>query len=84
MYSGLVTNPREFEAFQEEQATLTRNRSDEEDRLLEYMVEMEETQVLRDEAEAAFERIDSQRKMQVAELGARRVESGVGTSGPSP
>ena len=72
MYSGLVTNPREFEAFQEEQATLTRNRSDEEDRLLEYMVEMEETQVLRDEAEAAFERIDSQRKMQVVELGARR------------
>ena len=46
MYSGLVTNPRELEAFQEEQATLNRNRSDEEDKLLEYMVEMEETQVL--------------------------------------
>ncbi len=74
MYSGLVTNPREFEAFQEEQATLTRNRSDEEDRLLEYMVEMEETQSSRDEAREAFERIDSQRNEQVVELGARRKE----------
>ena len=74
MYSGFVTNPRELEAFQEEQATLNRNRSDEEDRLLEYMVDMEETEVLRDEARAAFEQIDGQRSKQVAELGTRRTE----------
>ena len=74
MYSGLVTNPRELEAFQEEQATLNRNRSDEEDKLLEYMVEMEETQVLRDEASVAYEQTDGERNKQVAELGARRTE----------
>ena len=74
MYSGFVTNPRELEAFQEEQATLNRNRSDEEDRLLEYMVDMEETQSLRDEASETFEQIDGQRNRQVAELGARRKE----------
>ena len=74
MYSGFVTNPRELEAFEEEQATLKRNRSDEEDKLLEYMVEMEETQSLRDEARGEFEQIDGRRKRQVAELGARRKE----------
>ena len=74
MYSGFVTNPRELEAFQEEQATLNRNRSAEEDRLLEYMVEMEETQSLRDEARVAFEQIDGERNRLVAELGARRKE----------
>ena len=74
MYSGLVTNPRELEAYQEELATLNRNRSAEEDRLLEYMVAMEETQSLRDEASETFEQIDGQRNRQVAELGARRKE----------
>ena len=74
MYSGLVTNPRELEAFEEEQAALNRTRSDEEDRLLEYMVEMEETQSMRDEARGAFEQIDRQRNRHVVELGARRNE----------
>ena len=74
MYSGFVTNPRELEAFQEEQATLNRNRSAEEDSLLDYMVEMEETQSLRDEARVAFEQIDGERNRLVAELGARRKE----------
>ena len=74
MYSGFVTNPRELEAFQEEQATLNMNRSTEEDRLLEYMVEMEETQSLRDEARVAFEHIDGERNRLVTELGARRKE----------
>ena len=83
MYSGFVTNPRELEAFQEEQATLNRNRSDEEDRLLEYMVDMEETQVLRDEASEPFEQIDGQRNRQVAELGDAADGAGVGASGAS-
>ncbi len=74
MYSGFVTNPRELEAFQEEQATLNRNRSAEEDSLLDYMVEMEETQSLRDEARVAFEQIDGERNRLVAELGALRKE----------
>ena len=74
MYSGFVTNPRELEASQEEQATLNMNRSTEEDRLLEYMVEMEETQSMRDEARVAYEQIDGERNKQVVELEARRKE----------
>ena len=74
MYDGSVTNPREFEALQEERANQVRNRGDEEDRLLEYMVEIEETEELRDRAKAVFEQIDEERDRELGTLESRRDE----------
>ena len=74
MYGGSVTNPRELEAYQEERATLARNQRAEEDRLLEFMVEMEDTEELRDSARAAFEQIDGERRRELGTLGARQEE----------
>lgn len=74
MYDGSVTNPREFEALQEERANQVRNQADEEDRLLEFMVEMEETEELRDQAKAVFEQIDGERRHELGVLGARQEE----------
>ena len=74
MYSGSVTNPRELEAYQEERAMMARNQRNEEDRLLEFMVEMEETEELRDQARAVFERIDGERRSELGTLGARQEE----------
>ena len=72
MYSGMVTNPRELEAYQEERASLAGNQAAEEDRLLEFMVEMEDTEELRDGARAEFERVEEERRGEVSELGARQ------------
>lgn len=74
MYSGSVTNPRELEAYQEERAMLVRNQGSEEDRLLEYMVGMEETEELRDQARAVFEQIDGERRRELGTLGTRQDE----------
>ena len=74
MYGGMVTNPRELEAYQEERTSLSENQAEEEDRLLEFMVEFEDTEVLRDDARAAFERVENERRQEVSELGARRDE----------
>ena len=71
MYSGAVTNPRELEAYQDERAMLARNHGIEEDRLLELMVESEDTQKLRDEAQVVFDRIHEERSEEVTELGSR-------------
>ena len=74
MYDGSVTNPREFEALQEERANQVRNRGNEEDRLLEFMVEVEETEDVRDRAKAVFEQIDEERKRELGTLTARQEE----------
>jgi len=74
MYDGSVTNPREFEALQEERDNQVRNRGDEEDRLLEFMVEIEETEDLRDRAKAVFDQIDEERSRELGTLEARREE----------
>ena len=74
MYDGSVTNPREFEALQEERANQVRNRGNEEDRLLEFMVEMEDTEELRDRAKAVFEQINEERTRELGTLEARREE----------
>ncbi len=74
MYDGSVTNPREFEALQEERANQVRNQGEEEDRLLEFMVEIEETEELRDRAKAMFEQIDEERSSELGTLVARREE----------
>ncbi len=74
MYSGAVTNPRELEAYQDERAMLVRNQGVEEDRLLDLMVEAEDTQQSRDEAQEVFDKIHGERSAEVAELGARDEE----------
>ncbi|MCE2458877.1 MAG: hypothetical protein J4G14_13870 [Dehalococcoidia bacterium] len=74
MYDGSVTNPREFEALQEERANQVRNRGGEEDRLLEFMVEIEEAEELRDRAKTAFEQIDAERSRELGTLETRREE----------
>ena len=71
MYGGAITNPRELEAYQDERASLLRNRSAEEDALLELMVEAEDAEARRDEARAAFERVHAARVREVADLNAR-------------
>ena len=71
LYGGAVSNPRELEAYQDERAALLRNRSAEEDTLLELMVEAEDAEERRDEAKSVFERIHAERSREVAELTAR-------------
>ncbi len=74
LYSGAITNPRELEAHQEERQTLADRLSEEENGLLEYMVEIEDTQSAAEEAQSAFERIDAERRAEVAESEIRRRE----------
>ncbi len=74
MYDGSVTNPREFEALQEERANQVRNQGDEEDRLLEFMVEIEETEEVRDQARAVFEQVDAERRRELGMLTTRQEE----------
>ena len=71
MYDGSVTNPREFEALQEERSNQVRSQGEEEDRLLEFMVEIEETEELRDRAKTLFDQIDSERNRELGTLKAR-------------
>ena len=71
LYGGAIVNPRELEAHQAERASLLRNKSAEEDAVLELMVETEETEERRDAAQAAFESVHAARSREVAELTAR-------------
>ena len=71
LYDGSVTNPRELEAYQEERANLEENKSEEEDKLLELMIESDDTQALLDKAKAIFERIDQERVSEIERLRSR-------------
>lgn len=68
IYSGMVTNPRELEAFEEEKAGLQRQRSEEEDSLLEVLVEIEELQAEDIQANQTYDAINSDRKREIIEL----------------
>ena len=71
LYDGSVTNPREFEAYQGERTNLVGNRGEEEDKLLELMIESDDTQESLDKARTLFERIDDERSRQLADLRSR-------------
>ncbi len=75
LYDGSVTNPRELEAYQEERDNLTENRGEAEDRLLEIMIESDDTQALLDKARELFERVDSERSREIASLRSRHAEA---------
>ena len=62
LYSGAVTNPRELEAFQEEQAILGRQISEAEDVLLERMVETDELEEELTAARTAFQALEGTAK----------------------
>lgn len=68
LYGGAVTNPRELEAFQEEQSMLRRQKSEAEDELLDHMVATEELQHQLAEAREAAETIDERRRHRVPQL----------------
>ena len=74
LYDGSVTNPRELEAYQEERTNLSANRGEAEDRLLELMIESDDTQDLLDKARELFERIDGERSRELASLRSRHAE----------
>lgn len=71
LYDGSVTNPRELEAYQEERDNLAANRGEEEDKLLELMIESDDTQALLDKARELFERVEDERAREVASLRSR-------------
>ena len=68
MYGGSVTNPRQFSAYEEEREFHQRQRSEVEDRLLELMVEMEELETALGAARTRYERLHSQREVELVEL----------------
>lgn len=74
LYDGSVTNPRELEAYQEEKANLSGNRGEEEDKLLELMIEADDTQALLDKAREIFERIDGERASELESLKTRHAQ----------
>ena len=74
LYDGSVTNPRELEAYQEERANLERNRGEEEDKLLELMIESDDTQVLLDKARGVFQSVDDERNRELVGLRSRHAE----------
>ena len=68
LYGGAVTNPRELEAFQEEQAMLRRQISEAEDILLERMLATEELQDALDSARGTASTLEEHRQRRVPEL----------------
>ena len=68
LYGGAVTNPKEMTAAEEERAYVTEQRRQEEDRLLEVMVELDETDTTHKEAQEALKGIEVERPTQVAQL----------------
>ena len=68
LYGGAVTNPRELEAFQEEQTMLSRQKSEAEDILLERMVATEELQEALASTQEALAAIEERRSLRVPEL----------------
>ena len=71
LYGGAVTNPRELEAFQEEQTMLSRQKSEAEDILLERMVATEELEEALASTQEALATIEERRSLRVPELRSR-------------
>ena len=62
LYGGTVTNPRELSAYEEERSFLTRQLSEEEDKLLELMVKVDELRSARGEARQSLKRLKAERE----------------------
>ena len=68
IFSGMVTNARELEAFEEEKANLQGQHSEEDDALLEILVEIEELQADDIQAKQTLDAINSAREREIIEL----------------
>ena len=68
LYGGSVTNPRELSAYEEERGMLERQLGEEEDRLLELMVEVEELQSERNNYQGRLDQLEAQWVVQSADL----------------
>ena len=68
LYGGAITNPRELSAYEAERNILQRRRSPEEDRLLELLVEIEDFQSARGEAQHHLEQLVADRKVEHTDL----------------
>ena len=65
LYGGAVTNPRELEAFQEEQQMLRRQKTEAEDVLLDHMVATEELQEALTGAREAVSTLEAERRQRL-------------------
>ena len=72
LYGGKVSNPKELSDLQAEIASLKRRRQKLEDTLLEAMIQREEAETVRDEAESRLEKVESSRSTKMADLKAER------------
>ena len=68
LYGGAVTNPKEFTAAEEERGYIMGQRQEEEDRLLDVMVELEEGEAAQREAQETLARTEIERPAEVADL----------------
>jgi predicted nucleic acid-binding Zn-ribbon protein len=74
LYSGQVKNPKELADLQAEAASLKRWRQKREDDLLETMIEREEAEAARSDAQTRLDEIESRWSAQQADLAAEREE----------
>ena len=71
LYGGAVTNARELSAAEEERGFILTQQREEEDKLLELMVEIEEVEPAVDEARERLEKLEADRPGQEADLRAK-------------
>ena len=70
-FSGVITNPREMSAYEEEKAGVEQKRADEEDTLLDLLVTIEGLQADAAQAQEASDRISARREEELPVLRAR-------------
>ncbi len=68
LYGGAVTSPRELTAAEEERSFTSAQQKDEEEKLLEIMVEIEDVQSVEQEAQEALTLLESERPAEMTEL----------------
>ena len=68
LYSGTVTNPKEWTAAEEERSFIRARRSENEDKLLDVMVDLEGREEARSQAEGTLQRLEAERPGLEAEL----------------
>ena len=68
LYGGAITNPRELGAYGDERGLVEKQRGAEEDKLLALMVELEDLESARVEAQNRLKRLEKERKAELVDL----------------
>ena len=68
LYSGAITNPRELSAYEDERVLVQGQRSTNEEKLLELMVEVEELQSSRKQAREELAKLEAERAIELEDL----------------